>query len=730
MNIFNANKGMPSEIENKISTEQMRMLYQNLPFNVILHLTAGFVLCTILWTKGDRQTLLLWWVIVACVALFRVTTYFYHRNREEKFSTGVWNALFGIGALISGFMWGVAGIILTPHEILSYELFVGFIIAGMAMGAVPVLSSVKEVYFCFALAAVLPYVVHLTWHEGEIYSAVAIIQCLFLLLMMVVAIRLNKLIKTSLLLQFFNVDLVEKLQGSNELLQGEVGSHQLTENKLRENEQRLSALVDATFEGIVLHREGIIVEANRGIAEMTGHSVNEIIGKPVVSLMAESCRDDVRKYIDSPYHSPFESMMCGNTDACFPVEIRSGYAPYRGEIVGFVVVRDITYYKELLKSQAAARHKAEEADQAKTEFLAAVSHELRTPLNAVMGFTQLLQGTSLSEEQAEYLSMTYQSGEQLLRLINDLLDLSRIESGRFDIELVNFNLREELSHILNQMSLKLAESGNILKLDIADNLPEYIEADPLRLRQILINLLGNAIKFTEHGTIEFSAYIGNKKLILIIKDSGKGIPEDKLEYVFGKFNQVDSSVSRSHGGAGLGLAISKSLVNAMQGEISVISKLHEGTSFKVELPVIMHDKNKLNDTSSEIVQELKTDYVVKKALSILLVEDDKTNQMIALAMLKKFGHAVTVAENGQRAIDLCQEENKFQLIFMDIQMPVMDGITATRRLREMGIIIPIVAMTANAMTGDREEYLKAGMSDYISKPIYKESLLALIEKFS
>ena len=412
------------------------------------------------------------------------------------------------------------------------------------------------------------------------------------------------------------------------------------------------------------------------------------------------------------------------------IEIRSGYAPYRGDMVSFVVVRDITYYKELVKSQAEARQKAEEADQAKTEFLGAVSHELRTPLNAVMGFTQLLQDTSLTEEQTDYLSMTYQSGEQLLRLINDLLDLTRIESGRFDLELVSFNLRDELNYILNLMSMKLAESGNILKLEFAEDLPDFIQADPLRLRQIFTNLLGNAIKFTEHGVIEFSACTENNRFIFIVKDSGKGIQEDKLDYIFGKFNQVDSSVSRSHGGAGLGLAISKSLVKAMKGEISVTSKLHEGTTFRVELPVTISNKATESNSTSGDIMEKQSVYVATKGLHILLVEDDKTNQMIALAMLKKFGHTITVAENGQHAIDLCQEENNFQLIFMDIQMPVMDGITATRRLRDLGIVLPIVAMTANAMAGDREEYLKTGMSDYISKPIYTESLLALLEKFS
>ena len=267
-------------------------------------------------------------------------------------------------------------------------------------------------------------------------------------------------------------------------------------------------------------------------------------------------------------------------------------------------------------------------------------------------------------------------------------------------------------------------------LAFADDLPELIETDRLRLRQILINVLGNAIKFTENGEIEFSVFIEGERLIFTIKDSGKGIPEDKLDFIFGKFNQVDSSVSRQYGGTGLGLAISKRLVEVMNGSISVSSKLGDGAVFRIDLPLIKNDISSEQLTINNPAHELPLKSAETKSLNILLVEDDKTNQMIALAMLKKFGHDITVAENGQHAVDLCQDKNQFQLIFMDIQMPVMDGITATQRLRQQGVSIPVIAMTANAMTGDREYYLKAGMNDYISKPIFTDALRVILEKYN
>lgn len=701
------------------------MLYQNLPFNCLFHVAAGFVLCAILWSQGDRQHLLAWWSVVTILSLARLGSYFLYRQQQESHSSHFWNVLFGSGSFLTGLLWGAASVYLTPHEILSYELFVGFVIAGMVVGAVPVLSSVKSVYLVFAFAAELPYIAHVVQHGGDIYLAVAAIHGLFLLLILLMTTRMNNLIRESLLLRFFNMDLVGKLQN-------EVGSHQKTEGKLRENEERLSALVDATFEGIVLHRNGQIVEANRGIAEMTGYSVEELINSQVRNLVASGSWEEVSKYIKQPGKRHMEAEICRKQGSVFPVEIHAGYVPYRGEQVAYVVVRDVTYYKELVKSQSIARQKAEDADKSKTEFLAAVSHELRTPLNAVMGFTQLLQDTALTEEQEDYLAMMQHSSEQLLSLINDLLDLSRIESGHIDLQLIDFNLHEELNSIMELLSVKLVESGNIIRLDFAEDLPEIIQSDPLRLRQIILNLMGNAIKFADSGSIEFSIQKNADKLKFMVKDSGQGIPADKLEFIFGKFNQLDSSISRQHGGAGLGLAICKNLVENMGGEIGVSSEVDKGTTFWFTLPYKRAESGSSRgggDVTDEMPLPVEADKS-KANTEILLVEDDKTNQMIANAMLQKIGCHITIANNGQEAIEICSQANKFDLIFMDIQMPVMDGISATRKLRQHGIDTPIIAMTANAMSGDRDTYIQAGMTDYLSKPIYKEELYDLLNRYS
>ena len=705
------------------------MLYQNLLFNSLFHVAAGFVLCAILWSQGDRQDLFSWWSVVVILSMIRLGSYFFYRQKQDLYSIRFWNVLFGTGSFLIGLMWGMAGVYLTPHEILSYELFVGFVIAGMVVGAVPVLSSVRGVYLAFAFAAEVPYIMHVISHDGDIYAAVAAIHGLFLLLILLMTTRMNTLIRESLLLRFYNMDLVVKLQSSNELLQDEVGSHQKTEEKLIENEQRLSALVDATFEGILLHRNGHIVEVNRGIAEMTGYTLEELIDSQVSELIAPTSREEVQRYLQAPNTNRLEAEVRRKEGSIFPVEIHAGFVPYRGEQVAYVVMRDVTYYKELVKTQSMARQKAEDADKSKTEFLAAVSHELRTPLNAVMGFTQLLQETSLTEEQKDYLAMTYQSSKQLLNLINDLLDLSRIESGHFELQVIEFNLLEELNSIMELLSLKLVESGNMIRLEFADNLPKVIQGDPMRLRQVILNLLGNANKFTENGSIEFSVYRNEDNLKFAVKDSGKGIPADKLEFVFGKFNQLDSSISRRHGGAGLGLAICKKLVEIMGGEIGVTSEVDKGTTFWFSLPYRGIGSDVGSNSAGDEGQNSSVAAESANKKNILLVEDDKTNQVIAIAMLNKLGHHITTAENGQQAMELCRQPNDFDIILMDIQMPVMDGITATQKLREQGVDIPIIAMTANAMTGDRETYMQAGMNDYISKPIYKEILYDLLNRY-
>jgi len=540
--------------------------------------------------------------------------------------------------------------------------------------------------------------------------------------------------------------------------------HDITERKqlyeiFDRKQKNLEAIFDAASVGMMLlDNQGIIKRVNDVLAKLVQRDFAEIINKKLcegLSCVNISNQADGHSSSAScsncPIHKTFEDVL-NSFNAAHDIEIQAKLLVDGKQINPWLeinaeptlidesmhvvlAIQDITKRKHTEKALKEAVAQAKMANVAKSRFLANMSHEIRTPMNAIIGFSNLLTETKLTKEQKEYLNIVRDSGQNLLRIIDDILDLSKIEARKVDVDIAECSIEKLLNSVESLMMPRAKAEGIDFKIIKEEGLPEKIYTDITRARQCLTNLIGNAIKFTREGHIHLKVSLQEKENIPFIRfnveDTGIGIPKDKQQEIFETFVQADNSTSREFGGTGLGLAISKRLAELLGGQLTMTSEVGKGSVFSFTIPTGVDIANQpaLNrqNTASNINAGMDETKKSKFSGSILVAEDAKTNQVLIKSLLKRFGLKVTIAEDGSQAVKKAKS-NKFDLIFMDVEMPNMNGYEATKAIRKEGLKTPIVALTAYAMKGDDEKCFEAGCDDYISKPIENEKLLRILRK--
>jgi PAS domain S-box-containing protein len=516
----------------------------------------------------------------------------------------------------------------------------------------------------------------------------------------------------------------------------------ITERKrMEELADERAALYRVIFEHsasgmLAVARDGSIERVNRRLGAIVGWAERDMTGRPFIDFVASHCRETVlahraRRLAGDPEPEEYELDVIHRDGHPVPVLAQVGMLPESRTAI--VSITDITGRKRIEETLRQAKEDAERASRTKNEFLANMSHEVRTPLNGILGMAELTLLTDLDDEQRANLEMIRESGRNLLAILNDLLDISRIEAGRMRLESRRFTLGDVLRAVEGTYRPQAEAKGLALEFDAPELPGGDLTGDGGRLRQVLSNLVGNALKFTPAGSVAVSAWLldgghGPRRLLFRVRDTGVGIAPEQVDMLFEPFTQADGSFTRRYSGTGLGLGIVRRLVRLMGGAIAVDSEPGGGTSVWFTVPM----RQAADPAPPGATPAPRGPAPARRALRVLVAEDNTVNRVYAERLLRELGHVAVGAEDGRAAL-LALADGDFDLVLMDVQMPGLDGIQATRAIRSGEVpgldpALPVVAMTAHAMTGDRERFLAAGMDDYVSKPVSPEDLEQVLDR--
>lgn len=496
------------------------------------------------------------------------------------------------------------------------------------------------------------------------------------------------------------------------------------EAELRESEERFRALHNASFGGIFIHDKMRIIACNQGLADMSGYTVEELIGMEGGQLIAEESLEVVKRNIETGYEQPYEAIALHRNGTTFPVQVEARNIPYKGKIVRVAEMRDISLQKKAEQELILAKEKAEASDHLKTAFINNISHEIRTPLHGILGFGQILaEEEATLEQRKEYLKKVQDSSRRLMQTIDDYIDISLLVSGNQETKPSSF-ATAPLLDAWYQYALELSQGKQIdIKVTNTDE-PIIITTDRSHLDRVIRILIDNAVKFTQTGSIVIGCSRQEEGIEFFVQDTGIGIASEKMDDLFLTFWQEETANTRGHEGSGLGLAIAKGLTMLMGGQIWAESEKGKGSAFFVSIPL-----------QAGIAPTFK-DQLIPDAMPgrekplVVVAEDDTLNFAYIEVVLEATGCDFLYAKNGKEAVTLCRENPDVTFVLMDIKMPVMNGLDATRQIKAFRPDLPVIALTAYAQTGDEQRILEAGCDLYLSKPIKPNTLSEIIKKYS